>query len=220
VLFDDIERRTFDFFWANGNPGQRHGARSLSEQSPASIAAIGMALTAYVIGVDRGFITREQARTRTLATVRFFRNAPQGTQRVGMAGHKGIFLPLPRHEDRAARLPQRAVHRRHGAADRRHAPRPGLLRADHPDEAEIRALVDQIYWRVDWKWAQVRGDFISMGWKPESGFIPHDWQGYNEAMLVVLLALGSPTHPVGAGPGTPGPTATRAPGAASWATST
>jgi hypothetical protein len=70
--------------------------------------------------------------------------------------------------------------------------------ADHPDEAEIRAQVDAIYWRVDWKWAQVRGDFVSMGWKPESGFIPHDWQGYNEAMLVVLLALGSPTHPVGA----------------------
>ena len=70
--------------------------------------------------------------------------------------------------------------------------------ADDPEEAEIRAHVDAIYWRIDWKWAQVRGHAVSMGWKPESGFIPHDWQGYNEAMLVVLLAMGSPTHPIGA----------------------
>jgi hypothetical protein len=37
---------------------------------------------------------------------------------------------------------------------------------------------------------------ISMGWFPESGFIDHDWMGYNEAMMVYILALGSPTHPV------------------------
>ncbi|MEO7072282.1 MAG: glucoamylase family protein, partial [Rhodanobacter sp.] len=37
---------------------------------------------------------------------------------------------------------------------------------------------------------------ISMGWTPGGQFIPHDWEGYNEAMLVYVLALGSPTHPV------------------------
>ena len=78
ALFDDIERRTFDFFWANGNPANGMVPDRFPSASPASIAAIGMALTAYVIGTDRGFITREQARTRTLATVRFFRHAPQG----------------------------------------------------------------------------------------------------------------------------------------------
>jgi hypothetical protein len=90
-LFDDIERRTFDFFWSNGNPANGMVPDRYPSNSPASIAAIGMALTAYVIGVDRGFVTREQARARTLATVRFFRNAPQGTQRVGVTGYKGFF---------------------------------------------------------------------------------------------------------------------------------
>jgi len=68
----------------------------------------------------------------------------------------------------------------------------------HPDEVEIRAGVDAIYWRIDWKWAQVRGERISLSWSPEKGFARYDWGGYNEAMLVVLLALGSPTHPIDA----------------------
>jgi hypothetical protein len=145
----------------------------------------------------------------------------KGTQRVGMTGHKGFFYHFLDMKTGQRAYPQRGVHRRHGAADRRHAPCSGLLRYRPSRRGGDPRLVDQIYWRVDWKWAQVRGEFVSMGWKPESGFIPHDWQGYNEAMLVVLLALGSPTHPVGAGRlERLDRTATRAPGAASWATST
>ena len=198
LLFEDIERRTFDFFWANGNPANGMVPDRFPSNSPASIAAIGMALTAYVIGVDRGFITREQARARTLATVRFFRHAPQGTQRVGMTGHKGFFYHFldMKTGQRAYRSELSTVDTALLIGGMLHAQ--AYFDTDHPDEVAIRALVDQIYWRVDWKWAQVRGEFVSMGWKPESGFIPHDWQGYNEAMLVVLLALGSPTHPVGA----------------------
>src|SRR5690606_28242845 len=50
--------------------------------------------------------------------------------------------------------------------------------------------------RVDWPWLQQRAPLISMGWYSGRGFITHDWKGYNEAMLVYVLALGSPTHPV------------------------
>ncbi len=64
------------------------------------------------------------------------------------------------------------------------------------DEAQIRALADRIYRRVDWRWAQVRAPAIGHGWLPECGFLPYDWLGYNEAMIVYLLALGSPTYPV------------------------
>jgi hypothetical protein len=67
---------------------------------------------------------------------------------------------------------------------------------DNPQEAEIRRLADEIYRRVDWRWAQARPPAVSMGWRPEDGFIPHDWIGYDEAMLLVILALGSPTFPV------------------------
>jgi hypothetical protein len=67
---------------------------------------------------------------------------------------------------------------------------------EHRDEVEIRALADELYARVDWRWAQENPPLISHGWRPEKGFIPYDWRGYNEAMLVYILALASPTHPV------------------------
>src|SRR5258705_7036937 len=171
----------------------------LRTPAPASIAAIGFALTSYVIGVDRGFITRAQARERTLTTVRFFRDAPQGVQSRGITGHRGFFYHFldMKTGTRSGRSELSTVDTALLVAGMLHAQ--SYFDSAHPDEVEIRNAVDAIYWRIDWKWAQIRGQFISMGWSPEKSPIPHDWQGYNEAMLVVLLALGSPTHPVDEG---------------------
>jgi hypothetical protein len=63
-------------------------------------------------------------------------------------------------------------------------------------ESEIRDLAESLYRRVEWEWASVRPPAVSMGWTPESGFIAHDYDGYNEAMLLYVLAIGSPTHPI------------------------
>ena len=195
-LFDDIERRTFDFFWATANPANGLVPDRYPSSSPSSVAAIGFGLTAYVIGADRGFVTRAQARERTLKTVRFLRDAPQGPQARGTAGYKGFFYHFldMKTGTRDGRCELSTIDTALLVA--------GLLHAQvhfngtHPDEAEIRAGVDAIYWRVDWNWAQVRRQLISLSWSPETGFAPYDWGGYNEAMLVLLLALGSPTHPV------------------------
>ena len=70
-LFDDIEKRTFEFFWATANPANGLVPDRYPSQSPASVAAVGFALTSYKIGADRGYVTREHSRQRTLATVRF-----------------------------------------------------------------------------------------------------------------------------------------------------
>ena len=63
-------------------------------------------------------------------------------------------------------------------------------------ETEIRTLADALYRRIDWAWMQVRPPKIGHGWHPETGFLPYDWSGYNEATILYLLALGSPTLPV------------------------
>jgi hypothetical protein len=71
---------------------------------------------------------------------------------------------------------------------------------DRDAEAEraVRDLADDLYRRADWEWAQNGGATIARGWKPESGFLPYRWHGYDEAILLYVLALGSPTSPAAA----------------------
>jgi len=66
------------------------------------------------------------------------------------------------------------------------------------NEAEIRSVSDALYRRVDWQWAQNEQQTVAQGWKPECGFLHYGWEGYNEATIVFVLGLGSPTHPLSA----------------------
>src|SRR5947207_6577806 len=69
---------------------------------------------------------------------------------------------------------------------------------DDPTEKAVRDAAEELDARADWQWAQPRPPSISMGWYPEKGMHDWDWRGYNEAMILYVLALGSPTHPVDA----------------------
>ncbi|WP_121115327.1 glucoamylase family protein [Croceibacterium ferulae] len=195
-LVGELQQRSFRFFWDTTDPENGLAPDRWPTPSFASIAAVGYALTAYPIGVTRGWITREQARTRTLATLEFFANAPQGDSQSSDSGYKGFFYHFlgVTVGHRFARCELSTVDTSLLLG--------GVLFAqswfdgDHPEEARIRALAEQIYAAVDWTWITPRPPFVSMGWHPETGFIPHDWNIYNEALLLYVLALGSPTHPL------------------------
>lgn len=68
--------------------------------------------------------------------------------------------------------------------------------ADASMENEIRGLADSLYFRVDWKWAMADTNGVKTSWHPEHGFGKYIWDGYDEAMILYILALGSPTHTV------------------------
>ena len=196
-VFDEIQRRTFDFFWDTANPANGLVPDRYPTPSFSSVAAVGFGLTAYPIGVERGYITRKQARERVLATLRFFRNAPQGDAKgTSTSGYKGFFYHFLdmktglRHDKVELSTVDTALFLA-GALFCQ-----SYFDGNDAQEKEIRKLAAEIYERVDWTWAQARKPSIALGWHPESGFIPYDWKGYNEAMLVYVLALGSPTHPV------------------------
>jgi hypothetical protein len=196
TLLDELEQRSFRFFWETTDARTGLAPDRWPTPSFASIAAVGFALSAYPVGVARGWITREQARERTLTTLRFFRDAPQGPAATGMAGHKGFFYHFldMKTGARFGRCELSTVDTALLLAGALHAQ--SYFDGEDAAETTIRALVDEIVGRVDWRWAQVRPPSIGHGWHPESGFIPNDWKGYNESMIVYLLALGSPTHPV------------------------
>ncbi|MBB3223285.1 glucoamylase family protein [Pseudoduganella umbonata] len=199
-LFDDLQERTFRFFWETANPANglvpdRHPTPSFS-----SVAAVGFGLTAYPIGVERGYITRAQARERTLATLRFFRNAPQGDARTGMAGHKGFFYHFLDMQtgQRYGNVELSTIDTALFLAGALFAQ--SYFDREEAEEVEIRRLAAEIYARVDWKWAAANAPAVSLGWRPEEGFIQYDWKGYNEAMLLYVLALGSPRPEHALGP--------------------
>jgi hypothetical protein len=193
----DLQARTFRFFWDTASPKNGLVPDRYPTPSYASIAAVGFALTAYPVGVERRYVTRKDARKRVLTTLRFLRNAPQGPGVKGVIGYKGFFYHFidmktgHRFEDTELSTVDTAILLA-GALFCQ-----SYFDGSHPEEVEIRRLVDEIYRRVDWQWAQPHAPAISLGWTPEDGFLEYDWRGYNEAMMVYLLALGSPTHPVG-----------------------
>src|SRR6476660_4871982 len=90
-FYDEIERRTFRWFWDTVNRKNGLVPDRWPTPSFSSIAAVGFALPAYAIGVERGWCTRTEARDLTLTTLRFFWNAPQGQEASGTAGYKGFF---------------------------------------------------------------------------------------------------------------------------------
>ena len=185
-FFDELEQRTFAYFWETANPRNGLVPDRSPGSSPASIAGVGFALTAYPIGIERGYITRAAGRARVLATLRFFAGA---TEQHGFFYH---FIDMQKGERRnRSELSTVDTALLLG----------GVLMCQSyfdgkdPEESEIRRLADQIYKRVDWVWAEHWSSAVVMGWTPESGFERDSWRGYNEAMLVYILALGSPSHP-------------------------
>ena len=194
----ELEERTFRFFWETANTKNGLIPDRYPTPSFSSIAAVGFGLTAYPIGVERGYVTREAARQRVLSTLRFLHDAPQGPSQHGVSGYKGFFYHFldmkngERFEDSELSTVDTAILMA------------GVLFCEsyfsgsEHEEVEIRQLAEDLYRRVDWTWAQPHAPAISLGWTPEDGFLEYDWRGYNEAMLVYLLALGSPTHAVGA----------------------
>jgi hypothetical protein len=198
AFLDTLQERTFGYFWEQANAENGLVPDRWPTESFSSIAAIGFALGAYAVGVERGWIARAQAVERTATTLRFLWRAPHGPAPAGVAGHRGLFYHF---------LDMRTGHRFEtvelSTIDTALL-MAGVLFAqqyfDGPDaaEEEIRALADSLYRRVEWSWMVDDPDRISMGWHPERGYIESDWRGYDEAMILLVLALGSPTHPVDA----------------------
>ena len=190
-----LQRKAFDYFVYESNQLNGLVVDKTEAGAPSSIAAVGLALSSYPVGVERGFINRAQAIEQTLTTLRFFRDSVQSTD-PDATGYKGFyyhFLDMVSGK-RVWKCELSTIDTAILLA--------GMLTAaayfsDSTDEErEIRELADELYLRTDWNWAQNGGVTVTHGWKPESGFLPYRWQGYDEALFLYLLGLGSPTHPL------------------------
>src|SRR5215210_7238144 len=91
AFLDTLERRTFNWFWERSDSRTGLTPDRWPTKSFSSVAAIGFALTAYPIGIERGYVSRSEAAARVLNTLRFMYNAPQGPEATDVTGYNGFF---------------------------------------------------------------------------------------------------------------------------------
>ncbi len=192
ALLDRLQRAAFAYFLLHVSPTNGLIADKSRGDWPASIAATGLALAAYPVGVERGFMTREAAVAITLTTLRFFWNSVQATA-ADATGYKGFYYHfLDMATGRRARGCELST------VDSAFLLAGALTAAayfdrDSPDEQEIGRLADGLYRRADWRWAQHGGATVTHGYRPAKGFLRYRWSGYDEALLLYVMGLGSPT---------------------------
>jgi hypothetical protein len=187
-FLDDIERHSFRFFWDEANPTNglvpdRANADGKGTPVVASIASVGFGLTAICIADQRGWIDHDAAYQRVLATLRFFRD--KAPQEHGFYYH---FLNM--------NTGAREWNCELSSIDTALLMGGVLTARQYFHGTEAAALAAELYDRVDWPWMLNGGQTLSMGWTPENGFLGARWSDYSEHMILYLLGIGSPTHPL------------------------
>ena len=192
---DRLQRDTLGYFLSETNRVNGLVPDNTRPGAHASIAAIGFALSAYPVAVERGFITRDEGIERTLATLRFFRESEQ-SDAADATGYMGFYYHFL-HMDSGRRAWKCEL----STIDSAILFAGALSAAAYfdrglPAEREIGTLANALYARANWDWALNGGETVSMGWKPKTGFLRYRWQGYNESLILYILALGSRSHPI------------------------
>lgn len=186
-LLDLVQERAFQFFWKEVNTDTgliKDRANNFGRDNcmVASIASVGFGLAALPVGVERGWVARASARERALVTLEFF--AKKAEHEKGFFYH---FLGI-RSAQRASRCELSSIDTAILLAG-------AIVAREYFNDPLITEYVNQIYRRIDFPWMLNGGETFVMGWVPEKGFLKERWWDYNEGVLLVLLALGSPSRP-------------------------
>jgi hypothetical protein len=182
-----LERPMFDYFWDNSDPRTGLIPDRVPACSYASIAGMGFGLTAYVIGAQRHYVPRAAALARSLLILRTLSRA---SVQHGFFYH---FIDLetlaPTWDADVSPVDNSLLFAGVVTAE-------SYFSGPAAPERELRALAQRLLDRADWQWSAPRSPAIAMDWSRQRGFADYDWIGYNEAMLMYILAIGSRTHPL------------------------
>ncbi|MBU0677604.1 MAG: DUF3131 domain-containing protein [Verrucomicrobia bacterium] len=188
VLLDELSRRCFLFFWNEADPKtgliqDKAPADGSGGTQDASIASTGFGLGAICAAAERGWVSRDEAYERILMTLHF------------------IWSDMPHEHGFFYHFVDPATGRRAGGCelssiDTALLVAGALTAKQYFSGTEVATLAGKIYERVDWPWMLHGGNTLRMAWKPESGFENSRWERYSEHMMMTLLAIGSPSHPL------------------------
>lgn len=192
---DRLQAAAFDYFLRHSDPETGLVADTSLADAPSSIAATGFGLSCYPIGVERGWISRNEAAKKILITLRFLAQSRQGRDPLA-TGYRGFYYHFL-HMKTGERVWQCELSTIDTALLIAGVLTTAAYFADEDAaEVEIRTLSEKLYARVDWHWALGRGETLTMGWRPPGRFLKYRWQGYSEALLLYVLGLGAPHHAI------------------------
>jgi hypothetical protein len=196
ALLDTVQHTAFNFFWNEANASNGLIKDRSSQYSASSIASVGFGLSAICIGVDHGWVARPAAQDRVLRTLQTFWRGPQGSSTTNAIGNYGLFYHFLnmstalRDGDTELSTIDTALLLA-GIIDAKQ-----YFDTNDSLDVAIRSLADSIYYRMNWDLMRNYNPGILMEWKPGRGFSSAQWHGYCEAMIMYILAAGSPTYPV------------------------
>lgn len=187
-LLDEICKAGFRYFWEAASPytgivKDRSRSDGPDSRTIGSIAATGFGLTALCLGAEFEYEKRARIEERVLRTLDFF-HGPALREKgffyhfVDIHSGERLWSSEVSSIDTALLLCGVLACREYFSNDR------------------IHGLADAIYRRADFRWMLNDGPTLSHGWKPETGFLKPRWDSYSEHMMLYLLAIGSPTHPI------------------------
>jgi hypothetical protein len=195
-LITMVQEATFRYYWEAGHPVAGLAPEVLpGDSNLLALGGSGFGVMAMLVAAERGFVPRDAVAERILKIVRFLERADRfhGVWPHFLDGDTGRAVPFFGKYDNGGDLVETAFMIQGLLAARRYFDR------DTEAEREIRDTVTRLWREVDWSWYRRTpdSDVLYWHWSQDYGFhINHPLIGWNETMIVYLLAIASPTHPV------------------------
>ncbi len=193
ALMDMVQRYTFRYFWDFGHPVSGMARERNTSGDVVTSGGTGFGVMAMLVAAERGYITRQQALDRLLTMTSFLENADRfhGAFSHWLNGATGKVVPFSQY-DNGGDLVETAFLIE------------GLLTArqyfdqNNSDEQLLREKITGLWETVEWDWYRKNNsNVLYWHWSPNYGWaMNHQIRGYNEALIIYLLAIASPTHPV------------------------
>lgn len=195
-LLTMVQEASFRYYWEGAHPNAGMSIEiQPGDENLIALGSSGFGIMALVVGVERGFITREQGVERMVKIVHFLAHADRfhGVWPHFLDGRTGKTIPYFGKYDNGGDLVETAFLMQGLLAARQYFNR------NSASENEIRSTITGFWKTVEWDWYRGGPDpnFLYWHWSPDAGFyIQHPLIGWNETMIVYLLAIASPTHAV------------------------
>jgi hypothetical protein len=191
-LLDLVQQQTLRYFWEFAEPNSGMARERNTSGNLVTSGGSGFGIMAIITGAERGFLDRNEVLDRMIKIVSFLENADRfhGAWAHWMDGRNGNVIPFSTN-DNGGDLVETAFLLQ------------GLLTAreyfdgDTPKEITLRQDIDKLYSEVDWQWYTRGQNVLYWHWSPSVDFAMNmKIGGWHEALIVYVLAAGSPTYPI------------------------